>query len=151
MERSHFKSTIESAIANEAEAQAFYADAANRVESPYIRDLFSDLADEERRHQRILEQVLARGSIERYFTEDRDYGVAETIGEPKLSTDMKPADAIALAAKKEEQAMKHYTALAESCTDPDTKDVFLGLASMEREHKLKLEGAFVDIGYPEVW
>jgi rubrerythrin len=29
--------------------------------------------------------------------------------------------------------------------------IFLELAAMERDHKAKLEAAFVDIGYPEVW
>jgi rubrerythrin len=53
--------------------------------------------------------------------------------------------------KKEQAAMKHYTQLADACTDPDQKNIFLELAAMEREHKNKMEAAFVDIGYPEVW
>ncbi len=64
---------------------------------------------------------------------------------------MKPADAIALAMKNEEEAMKQYSVLADACSDHDLKNVFLDLAAMEREHKFKMEKAFVDIGYPEVW
>lgn len=33
----------------------------------------------------------------------------------------------------------------------EQKKIFLELAEMEREHKAKMESAFVDIGYPEVW
>jgi rubrerythrin len=47
--------------------------------------------------------------------------------------------------------MAQYTALAEACPEPDKKKVFLDLASMERAHKLRMETAFVDIGFPEVW
>jgi rubrerythrin len=64
---------------------------------------------------------------------------------------MKPADAIALAMKKEEEAMVQYKQMAESCSQPEKKQVFLDLAAMEQGHKQKMENAFVDIGYPEVW
>ena len=37
------------------------------------------------------------------------------------------------------------------CDDADKRQVFLDLAAMERDHKLKMETAFTDIGYPEVW
>lgn len=64
---------------------------------------------------------------------------------------MKPVDAIALAMKKEEAAMQQYTRLAQASMDAEQKKIFLELAEMEREHKTKMEAAFVDIGYPEVW
>jgi rubrerythrin len=47
--------------------------------------------------------------------------------------------------------MRHYTELADVCTNPDRKKLFYELAAMERGHKNKMESAFVDIGYPEVW
>ena len=53
--------------------------------------------------------------------------------------------------KKEAAAMAQYTALAETCSEPDKKKIFLDLAAMERGHKLRMENAFVDIGFPEVW
>jgi rubrerythrin len=64
---------------------------------------------------------------------------------------MTPTDAFSLAMKKEETAMKHYTTLADGCTDPKQKQIFMDLAAMERDHKQKMESAFVDIGYPEIW
>ena len=47
--------------------------------------------------------------------------------------------------------MKQYADLAEACLDPRQKEVFLDLAAMERGHKLKMEKAFLDIGYTELW
>jgi rubrerythrin len=80
-----------------------------------------------------------------------DFGISETVAEPVLSADMQPAEAIALAMKKEESAMRQYTRLADACKDGTQRKVFLELAAMEREHKSKMEAAFVDIGYPDVW
>ena len=86
-----------------------------------------------------------------HFARVPDFHVAETVEQPVLSIDMKPADAIALAMKKEQAAMEHYTRLAQACTDSEQQRIFTELAAMEREHKARMESAFVDIGYPEVW
>ena len=115
------------------------------------KKLFLSLADEEKKHRDILTQIYTSNTIERYFTETRDYKVAETMDEPELNMDMQPADAFALAMKKEEAAMKQYTEMANLCDDAEKRQVFLDLAAMERDHKLKMEAAFTDVGYPEVW
>jgi rubrerythrin len=109
------------------------------------------LSEEEKRHRKILGNFLDHPSKTSHFAKVPDYHVAETIETPELTLEMRPQDAIALAMKKEQAAMKHYTQLADACTDPDQKNIFLELAAMEREHKNKMEAAFVDIGYPEVW
>jgi len=151
MNLNQYKEIIEFAIAGEIEAQEFYKDAANKVSVPYLKDMFEKFAKEEKGHEKILKGILSKDTINQYFKESTDYKVAETVEKPKLSTDMKPADAIALAMKNEEEAMKQYTDLAEACLDPSQKKVFLDLAAMERGHKLIMEKAFVDIGYAELW
>ena len=151
MNLDQYKEIINFAIAGEIEAQEFYQDAAAKINVPYLKDMFEKFAKEEKSHEKILQGILVKDTIKRYFNESTDYKVAETVETPRLSTNMKPADAIALAMKKEEEAMKQYTDLAEACLDPNQKKVFLDLASMERGHKLKMEKAFVDIGYAELW
>ena len=146
-----YKEIIEFAISNEIEAQEFYDAAANKINDPYLKKMFKKFAEDEKGHEKILKGILSKDTIDQYFDESTDYKVAETVDKPTLSTDMKPADAIALAMKNEEEAMKQYTDLAETCLDTTKKEVFLDLAAMERGHKLKMEKAFVDIGYPEVW
>ena len=49
-----------------------------------------------------------------------DYKVAETVDMPRLSLDMKPAEAIALAMKKEEEAMRMYLSLANHAENSHT-------------------------------
>ncbi len=151
MDLKTYKEIIKEAIANEVEAKKFYEDAANTLKDPYLKKLFSSLADEEKKHRDILTKIYNSDTVDRYFSETRDYKVAETMEEPSLSMEMTPADAFALAMKKEEAAMKQYTAMAEMCDDSEKRQVFLDLAAMERDHKLKMETAFTDIGYPEVW
>jgi rubrerythrin len=151
MNLSEYKDVIKFAMANEVEAQKFYADVAEKLSNEALKKMFLQFSEEEKKHREILKGIYVSNAIGDYFGEETDYKVSETVDEPELSIDMKPADAIALAMKKEEEAMLQYTALAEDCQDAEKKKVFLDLAAMERGHKRKMEDAFVDIGYPEVW
>lgn len=151
MNLSEYKDIIKQAIANEVEARKFYEDAANTLSDPHLKKLFASLSEEEKKHRDILTKIYTSNTVERYFSETRDYKVAETVDEPELSMDMNPADAFALAMKKEEAAMNQYTEMADMCDDDGKRQVFLDLAAMERDHKLKMESAFTDIGFPEVW
>lgn len=151
MNLAEYKEIIKQAIANEVEARKFYENASATLTDPYLKKMFASLADEEKKHRDILTKIYTSDTVGNYFSETRDYKIAETVDEPELSMDMKPADAFALAMKKEESAMKQYTEMANMCDDADKRQVFLDLAAMERDHKLKMETAFTDIGYPEVW
>ena len=146
-----YKKIVDMAIGEEIAASLFYQEASDTVEDPYLKKMFAELAEDERGHQRILETILNSDTIRQYFRTSVDLKVAETIDRPELSMQMKPADAVALAMKKEEEAMNQYLQMADACDDPEKKKVFEDLATMERGHKNKMEKAFVDIGYPEVW
>jgi rubrerythrin len=80
-----------------------------------------------------------------------DVKLAESMELPKISTAMKPADAIALAMKKEQQAVEFYREMSKNSADSAIKAIFDNLANMELNHKKMLENAFVDIGYPEAF
>jgi rubrerythrin len=151
MNLSEYKEIIKQAIANEVEASKFYEAASATLNDPFLKKLFAELAGEEKKHRDILTRIYTSNTIASYFSETRDYKVSETVDEPELSMDMQPADAFALAMKKEEAAMKQYNDMANMCDDAQKRQVFLDLAAMERDHKLKMESAFVDVGYPEVW
>ena len=151
MKQSVYDDILEQAIRGEIEAAQFYSDVAEKSDNAYLKELFQTFSEEEKKHRQILESFRDDPSAAISFEKVPDFHVAETVDEPALSIDMTPADAIALAMKKEEAAMRNYTELAEVCTNPDRKKLFTELAAMERGHKNKLESAFVDIGYPEVW
>lgn len=151
MDHQTYQDILEAAIQSEVEAENFYKQVADRVTDGYLKGMFLRFAEEENKHGKILKGFRNNKAAAISFAKVPDYHVAETVPEPDLSLDMKPVDAIALAMKKEEAAMIHYRQLAEACTDDDQRNVFLELAAMELEHKTKMEQAFVDIGYPEVW
>jgi rubrerythrin len=146
-----FKQTIKFAIENEVEAEKFYKAAADRFTDQNIKDIFLELATEERGHRNTLKEIYSSTSIDNYFDATKDYHVSSTIAKPEVSEHMKPADAIALAMKKEEEAMTQYKNMADACPDPEMKNILIKLSVMEQNHKFKLENAFVDIGYPEIW
>jgi len=138
------------AIEREIEANAFYVNAAKAVKDKSVRAIFEDLAKDELGHMELLEGFREDPTLQMKMTKPAvDYKVAEEVALPKLTTDMKPADAIALAMKKEQQAMEAYQRMAAQCSDDSLKDIFNNLANMELGHKNRLENLFVDIGYPE--
>lgn len=151
MDKQIYDDILMRAIQGEIEAAEFYADVAAQSENEHIRDMFTSFSEDEKRHRRILEGFRQNPSAAVAFQKVPDFHVSETVEVPPLSIDMKPVEAVALAMKKEEAAMRQYNALAEACSDPEQKNLFLELAAMERGHKAKLETAFVDIGFPEVW
>jgi len=151
MEQNEYVGILEFAINSEIDARTFYEEVSQTCEDEYLKRMFLDFAEEENRHKLMLEDILSGGVMGFTVAGTKDYNVASTVDKPVLSIKMTPADAIALAMKNEEEAMNLYMRLAEDSIDPKQKKVFQDLATMERGHKFKMEKAFVDIGYPEVW
>lgn len=151
MNTDQYREIIDFAIGCEIDAQEFYKKVSRKVTQPYLREMFLKFAEEEVKHQKILEGIREDTGKSSVFDENRDYKVAESIRYPKVSDEMKPSDVFALAMKNEEMALLRYSGLAEGCQDPDLKKTFQDLASMERDHKFKMEKAFVDTAYPEDW
>lgn len=152
MDQHTYQQIIKDAIHGEIEAHKFYQAVADKVTDSHLRQMFLSFAEEELKHRRILEGFNEKPDMAIHFARVPDFHLSETMADTgELSMKMKPADAIALAMKKEEAAMRHYTQLADSCGDAAQQKVFRELAAMERGHKAKMENAFVDIGFPEVW
>ena len=145
-----YKKILAMAIAGEIAAHAFYKSISEKTKDNSLRQIFAELSEEEEKHRIFLEGFLT-GAKPIHFAEVTDYKVAKTVARPKPSIDMKPADAIGLAMKEEEEAMLMYKGLANVSTSPDQKEMFLALANMERAHKVKLEELYTAMAYPEVW
>lgn len=152
MKLEQYRQVIEDAIKSEIDARQFYEEVSGRIKDDYLKEVFAGFAEEEAKHERILTDILNEKKVDAaHFDCEKDFHVSETIEMPKVTEDMDLKNAIGLAMKNEEIAMKKYTGLAENCTDPGLKSVFLDLASMERGHKHTMEEKFVDVAYPEVW
>jgi len=150
MTAEEFKKIIEFAISNEIEAYNFYQGVSKRTKDADLKQTFAELAGEEKEHRRFLEGFTTL-SRPMHFDAVQDYKVSRTIDKPKLSLTMKPAEAIALAVKNEEEAMDMYSRMAGLSTDAEQKKMFQSLATMEQQHKVRLEELFTGMAFPEVW
>lgn len=148
----NYKEILKMAVANEVEAYEFYRDAAAKMKDPSMKKTFEELADEESGHKVLLEGYLSNEMKNMKFNEEKDYKVAETVEAPQtLSTDMAFKDAIALAMKKEQEAMEMYQNFADASEGAKQKETFLELAKMEKGHKVRLEDIYTNVAFIEVW
>lgn len=144
-------SILNVAVKREEEAHKFYQDVAERMSNKAVKEAFQQFAKDELGHKEFLKNCLKDPSLLQKLPVPKDYKVAEATEEVALSVDMKPAEAMALAMKKEQGAADFYRKIAKTADDSKYKETFLGLANMELGHKAKMEALFVDIGYPEVF
>ncbi|MDX9929692.1 MAG: ferritin family protein [Bacteroidales bacterium] len=147
-----YKEILKLAIRNEIEAYEFYHSAAVKARTENLESTFRELAGEEMNHRRTLEGFLLNESLTLNFKNSRDdFKVSESVELPPLTTDMSFADGVALAMKKEEEAMDMYKKFAAASEDPGQKSTFLQLAAMEQGHKLKLEDLYTNAAFVEAW
>ena len=147
-----YESVISMAIDNEIEAYDFYYALSQKNLDTGMKQIFDELAKEEKNHRDILTAFLRNPDKPLKFkSAPADFKVAESVELPLLTLDMKPVDAIALAMKKEEEAMKTYLAFAQESDSNEQKGVFEELAKMEQGHKTRLEEIYTNMAFPEVW
>jgi len=146
------KDILEFAIGKEIEAYEFYLSASKKItKDENLAKTFEELAAQELKHREFL-QDLMQGHVHHFhMPELEDFHISETVEKPKLTTEMKFADAVALAMKNEEEAMDMYSRLARGSADPDQKELFEELSRMEELHKVRLEEIYVNAAYGEVW
>lgn len=151
MTTNEYKNILKIAIANEVEAYEFYLNAANKSKNANLKATFTELAEEEKKHKITLEAFLNNETKQMQFKEIADYKISESIELPKLTSDMSFADGLALAMKKEEEAMKMYEEFANASDNESQKELFMQLAIMEKGHKTRLEDIYSSTAYTEVW
>ena len=145
------KLIIASAIQNEIDAFRYYTEVAAKVQSPSLKELFSELAEEERKHREFLEGILSKGTVKLNFAEGKDFKVVDTLPVPAITGETTPVDGIVISIKHELEAMQTYTQLASLSTDIETQLLFSQLANMERGHKTRLEDLYTNMAFPETW
>ena len=146
-----FREIIEFAIRSEVEAKEYYLHVAGKTNNEMVKKLFLEFAEEEADHEKLLTNILANNEASLKFKKTQDYKLSETIPDPDMSGKVTMADIIAVAMKREERAMNMYLNLAKDSSSEKAKELFMGLADMERGHKVKLEQAYTDVAYVEAW
>lgn len=138
-----FKDIVQQAIRKEADAAMFYQMASERAK-PGMDKMFKELAEEERGHKKMLEELdtAKLGSYE--FSEVPDLKISEYLEDIPYSRDMDYQDILRYAMKSEEKSRNFYLRSAERCEDPDLKKLFQMLAQEEAKHKLTFEKIYED-------
>lgn len=133
---------IQFAIDKEKNAQAFYRAAAGLSQYPGIPALFTELAEEEQKHEDLLKNLGNLGKLPEPTGKVPDLKISDYLVDLKFYPEMKYQEAMMLAMKNEEKSMKFYTAWAEKAGEPDHKKLFAHLAEEEAKHKYRLESIY---------
>ncbi len=130
---------LDYAIDQEQQAADFYASFAARAEKAGMKKMLLEFAEEEKRHK---ERLLAVKTGESKLTpqeEIPDLRISDYLVEVDASANISYQDALIFAMKRERAAFKLYSDMAEKVSDPNLKQIFVGLAKEESKHKLFFE------------
>ena len=149
MELNAFEEVIQFALEREKEAVKFYQDCNEISERSGMNQAFLEMADEEKKHVRLLENFKP-GDIKKVVIKNiSNLKISDFIVDMPFEKNMGYQDLLILAMKKEESAHRLYSRLAETRDDPDLKKLFLMLAQEELKHKNRIEKEYDDVVYGE--
>jgi rubrerythrin len=144
------KALLQEAISQAELSQQFYFDMAALVSQPETKDIFRYLAQNELQHKTFLERWLAQ-EVCPFTPQASDFHIAELLELPRLTKELSPKDALALAVKRKEASYKFYQNLASLQPEGETRDFLYKMAMMKLEDKDRLEDLFDNVAFPEVW
>ena len=133
---------LDYAIAREAEAADFYRDLAERTEAAGMRKVFQEFCEEELRHKARLEMVKSGATALTPQQQVVDLKIVDYLVDVPEQADLNYQDALIVAMKREQAAFRLYTDMAEKMSDPEIREVFVGLAKEEAKHKLYFESEY---------
>jgi rubrerythrin len=137
---------ISFAIDREKEAVEFYTDLAKEATMPSLKETFERFAQEEVKHVDLLTDMGAnKEKIESYeIKKIPDLKISDYMVEIDYKQGMPMPDILKLAMKREENAVKLYTMMADQTEKEDVKKVFNILVQEESKHKFALESLYDD-------
>lgn len=141
-----FREVIEFAIEKEKDAVSFYEDASSQQKFSDAREMFKDFANEERKHQALLEKFLkGEKTIADYDLKwIPDMKRSDYLVDIPYEKGMSYADILRLAMKREEKALALYNKLAREIDNKELEQTFKMLSQEEAKHKLALETLYDD-------
>ncbi len=140
---------LDFAIEKEREAAEFYLYWADRVTDRTIKQVLLRFAEEEKKHERKIEEVKRGGIALKPQGKIMDLKISDYLSELKPDENMGYQEALRLAMQREKEAFKLYNDLADSVEDENAKNLFLGLAREEATHKLRLETIYDEVVYSD--
>ena len=140
--RDQMRKALDFAIAKEKEAEAFYKEWSQKVKDPAVQGLFAELAGIEHGHMEILSNITPEEMTSSSVSDAQDLHLSDLLIDVVASPNLTLQEAMILAMKREEGAVKLYSRLAEM--NGEAKSLFEALAKEEGRHKAKLEAEYDD-------
>ena len=145
------ESVLAKAIEKEIEAQHLYQGLSQQMTDASVKDAFSQLSQEEKRHEEILRKYqrgeLGDGGLKK---EDvLDYKIAEYLDQPAVTPDMALKDIFLLAANREKASYDFYVGLAAAHPEGGVRELLEQLAAHELEHKRRVEFLYTEVAFPQ--
>jgi rubrerythrin len=139
MTNSMVEEIINFAIDKEREAIVFYEDLARKIENPVLKEAVLSMADEERKHERLLTDLSQKKIQLSVQPAQPDLKLSDFLVETAISKDMDYQDLLIVAMKREEKSYALYSELEERACDDASRKVFALLKGEELKHKARLE------------
>jgi rubrerythrin len=130
---------LDFAIDREQDAADFYINLAERASSAWMKDILLGFSKEEMRHKGKIKSVKKGEKLLSSEQQVLDLKISDYLVDVEPQDDISLQDAMIVAMKREKAAYRLYSDLAAKVTDPEVKDLFLGLAQEEAKHKLYFE------------
>jgi len=130
---------IDFAVVKEQEAHDFYHYWAQKIDTKWIKNIFSEFAQEEMKHKELLLKVKKGETLSSSMEKVMDLKIADYLVDISPTPDMDYQHALIVAMKREKSSYKLYTDLAQKTDDPEIATTLNALAQEEAKHKLRLE------------
>jgi len=148
MQFENLEAIVDFAIEKEMEAAEFYSNISREEKFSGTSKMFAEFADEERKHQKLLEDFKTKGvtaSLEDYQLKwITDIKRSDYVVELEYTAGMAYNDILMLAMKREEKALQLYNDFLNQADTDDGKKLFKVLCQEEAKHKLALETLYDD-------
>lgn len=138
--RDQMRKALEFAIAKEKEAEAFYKQWSQATKDQAVQGLFAELAGIEHDHMEVLSQITPEEMAASDSPAIHELNLSDLLIDVKASSNLNLQEAMILAMKREEGALKLYSRLAE--LNGEARSLFEALAKEEGRHKAKLEAEY---------
>jgi rubrerythrin len=148
MDFQNLEALIRFAIEKEKEAAEFYESNSELEIMSGKKQMLTEFAAEERKHQRMLEEYVTTGVAEKLdqyrFEWIADIKRSDYVDAVAYRPGMAYNELLMLAMKREEAALKLYNQLLDKAQDEGAKTLFKMLCQEEAKHKLALETMYDD-------
>ena len=139
MSASSIEEIINFAIDKEREAIGFYEDLAPKTEEPVMKDAILSMADEERKHEKLLMNLTPKKLRFVHDTGKPDLQISDYLVETPFTKNSTYQELLIIAMKREEKSYALYSDLEARASDDATRKLFTFLKGEELKHKTRFE------------